>query len=113
MTAINAKILNERREELDEFFGELLQTYLSDAQELMAGVTKAVEAKDPAALRESAHALKSSSGYMGADRVVELAAELEERGRDNNVADVDEMAAELALELEKACTELKAELAPA
>ena len=111
MTAINAKTLNERREELDEFFGELLQTYLSDAQELMAGVTKAVEAKDPAALRESAHALKSSSGYMGADQVVSLAAQMESAAVNGGAAEEADNAEALRTAVDAAVEELSQQMA--
>ncbi len=105
--------LNERKEELDEFFAELVQTYLDDAKKLIADVASAVDAVDANAVRESAHALKSSSGYMGADKVVELSARLETMGREGNLAEASALCAELTQELADACQVLETQMQPA
>lgn len=113
MSSINFQTLNERKEELDEFFAELVQTYLDDAKTLIDDVLKAVGAADAAALSESAHALKSSSGYMGADKVVELSASLETMGRDKNLSDAQKVCEELVTELADACQVLEQQKQPA
>jgi len=113
MSAINHETLNERKEELEEFFGELIDTYLTDARSLIERVMAAVESDDASELHEAAHAIKSSSGFMGADKVVVLAAELEAAGRSGAAAGVADDARELQEELVRACAELEQEKAPA
>lgn len=86
MQTINTSVLNERREELDEFFPELLETYLTDTVGLVQRIVDAIDTNDSKELREGAHALKSSSGYMGAEKVVDLSAKIEARARNGECA---------------------------
>jgi two-component system, sensor histidine kinase and response regulator len=63
------------------FVRELVETYLNDTPELMAGIGAAVETDDAAALVRPAHTLKSSSATVGALRLSSVARELEMAGR--------------------------------
>ena len=65
-----------------EFVDELVDTYLADAVDQLAGLDAAVAAGDVAALVRPAHSLKSSSLNVGALRLGEVARRLEEQGRD-------------------------------
>jgi len=113
MSAINLETLAERKEELDEFFDELIDTYLDDVRNLIQRVKTAVENDDATELREAAHAIKSSSGFMGAEKVVVLSAELEAAGRSGTAAAVSSDAKELQEELIRACAELEQQKTPA
>ena len=64
-----------------EFVGELIDTYLEDAEGQMAALRAAAEADDAAAMLRPAHTLKSSSANVGATLVAERcrAIELEAR----------------------------------
>jgi HPt (histidine-containing phosphotransfer) domain-containing protein len=65
-----------------EFVDELVDTYLADAVDQLAGLDAAVAAGDVAALVRPAHSLKSSSLNVGALQLGEVARRLEEQGRD-------------------------------
>jgi len=65
---------------------ELLQTYLDDVESLMQTIREAVATNDANMLSRAAHTLKSSSGNLGIDELSELAAQLEQQGKNSDVA---------------------------
>ena len=80
----------------DDFLKDLAAIYLDDAPGRLAEMRRGVEASDAAVVAGAAHALKSSSGNVGAEEVRLLCAAIETAGR-NGVVD-----AELVRQLEKA-----------
>jgi HPt (histidine-containing phosphotransfer) domain-containing protein len=64
-----------------EFVDDLIDTYLADAVDQLAGLDAAIEAADATALTRPAHSLKSSSLNVGALELGRLGRELEEQGR--------------------------------
>jgi CheY-like chemotaxis protein len=86
--AVDPAVLAELRG-LDED-GELLTTlithFLAETPERMAAMQAAVSRRDAAALAETAHALKGSSGNLGATRMQELCGELQTLGRAGDLA---------------------------
>ena len=67
----------------EDFIGELIQTYLTDAPQQIAKLREALAQNNPEVFRRVAHSIKSSSANFGAARVVELARDLEMAGRAN------------------------------
>jgi two-component system, sensor histidine kinase and response regulator len=65
----------------DEFIRELAALYLDDAPSRLTEIRKAMRDSDAARLANAAHALKSSSGNIGAAAVRDLCTELEAAGR--------------------------------
>jgi HPt (histidine-containing phosphotransfer) domain-containing protein len=65
-----------------EFVAELVDTYLADTVDQLAGLDAAVAAGDVAAIVRPAHSLKSSSLNVGALQLGEVARQLEEQGRE-------------------------------
>ena len=65
----------------DAFVKELANIYLADAPPRLAALQHAVATSDAAGLANAAHALKSSSGNIGAAVVRDLCGELESIGR--------------------------------
>jgi CheY-like chemotaxis protein len=63
------------------FMAELAGTYLKDLPNRLAAIRAAVEARDAEALRQAAHALKGSSGNIGAQRLQKVCLRLEDAGR--------------------------------
>ena len=57
---------------------------------------------DPGTLMRAAHALKSSSGNIGASRMYSLCATIEQSARQGNLTGVTEMVDQLAVELDRA-----------
>jgi PAS domain S-box-containing protein len=84
--AVDARALEELRqlggEDGDDMSGELIALYLRDAPALLAAMRAAAAAGDAPALRQAAHGLKSSSGYLGARRLSQMCAELERQARE-------------------------------
>lgn len=100
---------------LDPVHGEallarLLETYETNSAELILSVGGALESGDTEELRRVAHALKSSSGNVGAERLFELCRKLESAARSCDLAALPELVAtlrsshaEAVQELRKAC----------
>jgi two-component system, sensor histidine kinase and response regulator len=77
---------------------DLVSLFLRDTPVRIAAISSAVDAADPVALRGAAHALRGSTGALGAVRMAELCAALEEIGAAGSV----DGAAPLAVALQKA-----------
>jgi HPt (histidine-containing phosphotransfer) domain-containing protein len=78
---------------------EIIGIYLEDVSERLAAMKSARDASDRALYIRSAHTIKGSSANVGATEVQHLAAQLEQRAKNENLFDLD---ASLA-ELESAC----------
>lgn len=65
--------------------GEILEMYETTAVDDLNGVLAAVSAGDLESIVKRAHALKGSSGNVGANRVMDLAARIERYGRDGSI----------------------------
>jgi PAS domain S-box-containing protein len=83
-SALDETVISGLRELQDEggpdIIAELSGMFLQDAGLRLGEMREALEAADPAALRRAAHTLKGSSGSLGAMRMSELCAELQEMG---------------------------------
>jgi len=106
--SLNKETLQERQEDLEEYFVELVETFDTDARRLAAEIDAAVTADDSVALREAAHALKSSCALLGADHASDLSAHLESLGRDDEASKGAEHRDELVSEIEIVLRELSA-----
>jgi signal transduction histidine kinase/CheY-like chemotaxis protein len=89
-----------RREVLDELAG----IFVVDAADLVSKIVAAAARGDAAELRRLAHALKGSARLFGAQTVGETAWELEQMGRDNDVARAPATADRLRHEVETVVT---------
>jgi len=82
--------------------GELLTTlithFLAETPERMAAMQAAVGRRDAVALAETAHALKGSSGNLGAMRMHELCGELQTLGRAKELTEAGDRLAGLGAE---------------
>ena len=76
-----------------EFFDELVDTYLDDGAAQLAAMRAAADADDPDALLRPAHTLKSSSANVGA---VDLAEQCRTLEVDARAGSVPEMAGRVA-----------------
>lgn len=87
---LNEQALDEiralEREIGTDLLRQLLQSYMQTAPGLLQQMRTALEANDGNGVFTAAHSIKSSSAYVGAEQVVELAEQLEELGRNNNLA---------------------------
>ena len=71
-----------------DFIGELINTFLEDAPQLIAQLHSALAANDAETFRRAAHSLKSNAASFGANHLSALAKELEMLGRENKLNEV-------------------------
>jgi HPt (histidine-containing phosphotransfer) domain-containing protein len=69
-----------------DFVGELMNTFFEDANAQMLAMNAALASNDAETFRRAAHSLKSNAATFGATDLSALARELENMGRDNNLA---------------------------
>jgi HPt (histidine-containing phosphotransfer) domain-containing protein len=69
-----------------DILGELIGLFLTDAPPQLVALREAARAGDASSVEQVAHALKGSSGNMGAVRMGAICAELEEMGRSEKLA---------------------------
>lgn len=106
MSAIDPIVIAERIEEMEEAFPELVTTFIEDAQSSLVAIRQAVDSDQADELRQHAHALKSSSGYMGASKIVALASALELAARNGAAATQSNNVDALAVATDEAVAEL-------
>ncbi len=77
---------------------QVISIYLDNSAELMERVRKAFAACDEDSVRSSAHALKSSSGNVGATRLADLCRQIELLAKKENLVAASRIQAELEAE---------------
>jgi HPt (histidine-containing phosphotransfer) domain-containing protein len=92
LAVIDEQMWAELKDIMEEDFGLLLETFLSDAEERLVCLGEAIDVMDAAALRESAHSFKGSCGNIGAMRLSSMASSLEQQ-----VASIDWAVAKTSL----------------
>lgn len=70
-----------------DFIDELVNTFLEDAPKILKEMNSALATGDAEAFRRAAHSFKSNSATFGANRMAELARELEMLGKENRLGD--------------------------
>ncbi len=90
------------------FLKELFRTYLGDLPGRLEAIRAAVKSADAEALRQAAHALKGSSGNIGAQRLQKICFQLELAGRSGSLADAPPLLEDLEKEAAAARTEMEA-----
>ena len=83
---------------------QLIDLYAKDSPQQLADATAAIEKGDVAALTRAAHSLKSTSASMGAITVSDLARELEQLAKQNNLQQSAILLDRLKLEVNSAIT---------
>jgi CheY-like chemotaxis protein len=87
---------------------ELAGMFLEDADAHLRTLRGAVEAGDANSVREASHTLKGSSGNIGASRIQEVCARLQEISESEELDNAPELLDRLERELERARPELTA-----
>jgi len=92
-----------------DFLARLIEKYVASSTEYIVSIRQAVAAGDATALMQAAHALKSSSGMMGASMFAELCHELELLGRAATLDRVPEVLSKLEASYPNVCAALERE----
>ena len=82
----------------DSFAVEMIEVFLSDAQQRLAAIRTAYANRDSAALAQVTHTLKGSCGHFGARRLMSICAEVERASRSGAMEGLDEQIEELLRE---------------
>lgn len=77
----------DRLDHDDDLLWEVVQQFIDDAPALLAAIETAIDQNDADALRDAAHSLKGSAGYLAADDLCVAAQTLEGFGRANLLDD--------------------------
>ena len=85
MTTFDAGLAEEAFEDDLEGLGAFLRSVLSSLESGVGRVREAASKSDAPALRAAAHAVKGSSGHLGADEVGEVAAKIENAAREGRI----------------------------
>jgi signal transduction histidine kinase/DNA-binding NarL/FixJ family response regulator len=88
--------------------GRLTESFRRSAAKFMEEIEEGIAAGDAEALRNAAHALKSSSAQLGARHASELALNLERLAREGDLRDVPELVDHLGRSLDEALAALDA-----
>lgn len=111
---LDQSVLDELRamgEDDADFLREVTDLYLEDSAKRIRAIETALASGNGAAMADAAHALKSSSGHIGATRVSSLTARLEQLGREGRLAEAVAAVNELKRECERAERGLRAMIA--
>jgi HPt (histidine-containing phosphotransfer) domain-containing protein len=93
--------LNNGDEGQVESFTRFLNIFFESTPEHIKKLKTAAQSKDSHTLRQVAHALKSNCGYMGAYRMTDLCARIEELGQSGECLDAPALVSLLQMEYKK------------
>lgn len=79
----------------DEFLKELTDLFFERAPILLGEIKGAYEGKDAKKFERSSHALKGTSGNLGAMKMMKICETLERMGRENELPEGEELISEL------------------
>jgi CheY-like chemotaxis protein len=89
---------------------QLIEIYRSTAPAMLQNLATSIQGENYDEIRELAHSLKSSSGNIGARKIFELSARLEEMGRDKEIDGASEILVEIEQMYPKVCELLDQEV---
>jgi len=111
--ALDAQVLQTFRNTMgpdaSTFLAQLIDIYLEETPRLLQAMGAAVTQTDPAAMKQAAHTLKSSSASLGAITFSKLCEDLERIGHSGNTTDAREIMEQIQSEYEKVKVALQIE----
>lgn len=87
--------------EAEDDVRELVEIFLDDTRSRMAKLQDAIRRQDAERVQRVAHALKSSSAYLGADELCQVCSELETMGRSGQLELADDLLSALPMVVEQ------------
>ncbi|HJQ30043.1 MAG TPA: response regulator [Rubrobacter sp.] len=114
-TVLDLSVLESRRgpqeEGVPNALVKIVELYIEDVPLRLEALRGAVEREEAQEVEETAHVLKGGSGYMGAVRMVELCANLEEMGASGDLSRAPELLDAIEAEFRRLHPALKAAVA--
>jgi len=81
----------------EEMLAELLVLFRDSSASDLARINDGLAAEDSVAVADAAHSIKGASASLGVEGVRKIAAELEKKGRANDLSQGKELASQLAV----------------
>ncbi len=94
-TAVDAETIEDLRETMADKFNDYVQIFLKEALEQLESIRMSVTDGDTETLIKTAHSLKSSSGFIGAERMSDICRKLQALGRSGTMTEVSILAKNL------------------
>ena len=107
---IDRKMLNQLRNMAGERTDDIIKVYLEDSLLRLDDMKKSIENNEPDQLRQAAHALRSSSGNLGATNLWNLCEEIEAIARQGTIEGTAQKMYRLRVEYSRVCDALHKEL---
>lgn len=86
---IDHDTLSTLQEVMEDDFGRLIETYISDSEDRLSTMQKALASADADALRRSAHSFKGSCSNIGAATLVAQCQYIEQSAADGHLAGLE------------------------
>ncbi len=87
--SVNLQVITNLHRVKPAVVNELIDNFLTSAEERVAAIREAVETSNDAKLRTAAHSLKGSSGTLGAMRMAQFCSDLETRSGDGLLGEAE------------------------
>ena len=91
LDADSLSVIEELMDGDAELIFDLVDTLIETTPELLEELAAGVEAKDSPAIKNAAHALKSSNAQMGALSFAALCQEMENKGKNNDLEQAEDL----------------------
>ena len=78
-----------------EEYDKIITIYLKDSPVHLQSLESALQSRDPEALWQAAHSLKTNNSSVGAVRMAEICSKLEVKGREGDLDNSEQLLAEL------------------
>jgi histidine phosphotransfer protein HptB len=85
---LNQETMDSLRELGDDFFRELIETFIESSQTQMDSLHQALTEENGSGIDAAAHSLKGACYGQGAEELGELCKQMEAKGRENDLTDI-------------------------
>ncbi|MCB1645973.1 MAG: Hpt domain-containing protein [Pseudomonadales bacterium] len=103
-------VIAELKEIMEEDFAMLLETWLQDAVDRVSAIDGSFADKNAEALREASHSFKGSCSNIGAARLSQLSAVVEQKARDGQIDGIEDLLQDLKSEYQAVKVLVEAEV---
>lgn len=84
-THLDREVLQTLQEVMEDQFPTLINTFITDSDERIRSLQKALATRDGEAVRRQSHSFKGSCHNIGAKCLAQLCQEMEDRGREGDL----------------------------
>ncbi|MGD8176768.1 Hpt domain-containing protein [Marinimicrobium sp. ARAG 43.8] len=98
---LNRDILETLQDVMEDQFPVLIETFLSDSEDRIRQLQRAIASGEADMVRRQAHSFKGSCHNIGAERLGNLCAGMEQRGRDGELDGLEQLLVEIQNEFSR------------